>query len=195
LRRNSVGHDRVVSTADLPFHPPTEPVGPDVLADIARRVADRPDLWRDGLDRDRSRRTYSEVHTSEHLGVWAISWMDPGHDTGFHDHDRSRGAVHVAEGTIRHEHLRMDEQPVGSAVPAGEGFRFDETAIHRMRAEPGAGPTVTIHAYSPPLVETGQYGAHDDTLLHRVPSPATEQLRPHGSQGTPADAATAGSYR
>jgi hypothetical protein len=185
LVRDPAGHHRIVSTADLPFDPPARTIGPDELADIARRVAERPDLWRDGLDRDRSERTYSEVFTSEHLGVWAISWMDTAHDTGFHDHDRSRGAVHVAEGTIRHEHLRLGERPTGSAVPAGHGFRFDETEIHRMRAEAGAGPTVTIHAYSPPLVETGQYGAHHDHRLHRVPSPADEQLRPHGFQGTP----------
>ncbi len=190
-----MGHDRIVPTADLPFDPPPGPVGPDVLADIARRVAERPELWRDGLDRDRTRRTYSEVFTGEHLGVWAVSWMAADHDTGFHDHDRSRGAVHVAEGVIRHEHLRLGERPVGSAVPAGEGFRFDETAIHRMRAESGAGPTVTIHAYSPPLVETGQYGAHDDGRLHRVPSPATEQLEPHGRQGTPSEADPAGARR
>ncbi|MGX5657098.1 hypothetical protein ACWKWC_20155 [Geodermatophilus nigrescens] len=165
----------------LPFELPRGPLGPADLSRIAAAVAGRPDLWRDGLDRDRRRRTYSEVHTSEHLGVWAISWMAD-------DHDASRGAVHVAEGVIRHEHLRMGDRPVGSAVPAGEGFSFDETAIHRMRAEPGAGPTVTIHAYSPPLVRTGQYGRHDDDRLHRTPSPATDQLAPHGGQGTPAEA-------
>ena len=102
-----------------------------------------------------------------------------------HDHDRSRGAVHLAEGVIRHEHLRLGERPTGTAVPAGQGFRFDETEIHRMRAEPDGGPTVTIHEYPPPLVETGQYGARHDHRLHRVSSPADEQLRPHSFQGRP----------
>ncbi|WP_409332148.1 cysteine dioxygenase [Trujillonella humicola] len=176
----------------VPFDPPGRPVGPDRLASIARAVAERPVLWRARLDRQRTQRTYHEVYTDEHLGVWAISWMRPDHDTGFHDHDRACGAVHVAEGAIRHEHLRLGARPEGRAVPAGEGFAFDETAIHRMRWEPGCGPTVTIHAYSPPLVQTGQYGEHQDALLHRVPTPATDQLEPHGGQGTPSRNALSG---
>jgi hypothetical protein len=55
-----------------------------------------------------------------------------------------------------------------------------------MRREPGEELTVTIHAYSPPLVETGQYRQDDrDELLHRVPTEAEEQLRPQGFQGDP----------
>lgn len=55
-----------------------------------------------------------------------------------------------------------------------------------MRAEPGADPTVTIHAYSPPLTHTGQYAERDeDGLLHRTPTISEEQLVPHGGQGTP----------
>ena len=176
-------------TTEPPFRTPDRPLEAHELADIARNVARRPDLWHDHLDRDRSERTYTEVHTSEHLGVWAISWMNDDHDTGYHDHDRSRGAVHVAEGAIRHEHLRLGEEPVGEAVPAGRGFRFDETAIHRMRAEPGAGPTVTIHAYSPPLARTGQYGEAHDGLLHRTSTDSRQQLIPHGRQRPPQPAA------
>ncbi|MEU3852319.1 hypothetical protein [Streptomyces sp. NPDC029554] len=70
-------------------------------------------------------------------------------------------------------------------VPAGEGFCFDETFIHRMRREPGAGPTVTIRAYSPPLERTGQYGEAEDGLLHRVPASSEEHLSPKDRQGTP----------
>ena len=177
-----------MSVDDLPFQPPTGPIGADELADVARRVAERPDLWEPTLDPTRERRTYSEVYTGEHLGVWAIAWAADDHDTGYHDHDRSHGAVHVARGCIRHEHLQLGARPVGEAVPAGQGFRFDNTAIHRMRREPGHDLTVTIHAYSPPLEETGQYAQDDhDRLLHRVPSPSSEQLRPQGFQGDPSD--------
>jgi hypothetical protein len=87
-----------MTTTRPPFRTPDRPLEPAELATIARQVAQHPELWRDSLDRDR---TYSEVHTSEHLGVCAISWMSDDHDTGYHDHDRSRGAVHVAEGAIR----------------------------------------------------------------------------------------------
>jgi hypothetical protein len=171
--------------SDLPFPVPDQPLGPHELATIARLVAEAPQLWEPGLDPRREERTYREVHSSEHLGVWAIAWAADDHDTGYHDHDRSDGAVHVARGCIRHEHLRLGTRPVGRGVPAGEGFRFDSTVIHRMRREPGHDLTVTIHAYSPPLVETGQYHEHDDALLHRVPTASTEQLRPQGFQGDP----------
>jgi hypothetical protein len=80
-------------------------------------------------------------------------------------------------------------KPVGEAVSAGSGFRFDETAIHRMRPEPGADPTVTIHAYSPPLVRTGQYGEAGDGLLHRTSTSSEHQLIPHGRQRPPQAAA------
>ncbi|MGW0523011.1 hypothetical protein [Crossiella sp. NPDC003009] len=172
-------------TTTLPFDAPDGPLDGRQLQKLARLVAEHPELWEGELRQTTEERTYVEVFTNEHLGIWAISWMDEVHDTGYHDHHTSAGGVHVARGTIRHEHLRLGHRPVGQAVPAGEGYCFDETVIHRMRPEPGAGPTVTIHAYSPPLTRTGQYGEGSDELLHRVPAPAEEQLRPKGKQGTP----------
>ncbi len=170
---------------ELPFAPPQGRLSPEDLVGIAEAVAARPSLWEQDLEQTTAERTYTDVFTNEHLGVWAISWMADGHDTGFHDHDRSSGGVHVVRGCIRHEHLRMGRRPTGTAVEAGGSFCFDDTFIHRMRPEPGAGPTVTIHAYSPPLRQTGQYGECEDGLLHRTPTAAEEQLKPHGFQGTP----------
>jgi hypothetical protein len=156
------------------------------LKDIARAVGPDRQLWEDNLRRTPQERTYADVFTNDHLGVWAISWMADGHDTGYHDHDRSCGGVYVVTGAIRHEHMRLGDRPVGRAVPAGESFSFDDTFIHRMRREPGAGATITVHAYSPPLHRTGQYAeSSTDGLLHRTPTPADEQLKPHGAQGTP----------
>lgn len=171
-----------MSHTELPFSPPEQMLDPDELQRIARVVGEHPELWHDQLDRDRTDRTYLDVFTNDHLGVWAISWMSDAHDTGFHDHARSRGAVQVVEGAIRHERLRLGRPPVSESVPAGQGFRFDETCIHRMRPATGAGPTVTIHAYSPPLTETGQYGEQDDGLLHRTQTSSEQQLVPHGHQ-------------
>ncbi|WP_447002226.1 hypothetical protein ACRAKI_21080 [Saccharothrix isguenensis] len=171
----------------LPFEVPNRILGPEELDRIAEAVGKRPGLWRDRLRTTVDDRTYTEVFTSEHLDVWAISWMADGHDTGYHDHDHSSGAVYVACGAIRHEQLRLGERPTGAVATEGHGFRFDNTFIHRMRREPRAGPTVTIHAYSPPLSHTGQYAEHEDGLLHRTPTSSKEQLVPHGPQGTPSD--------
>lgn len=168
--------------SDLPFDSPARLLRPDELQQIAHAVGQRPELWHDQLNRDRTERTFLDVFTNAYLGVWAISWMADDHDTGFHDHARSRGAVQVVEGAIRHERMRLGRPPVSESVPAGQGFRFDETCIHRMRPDADAGPTVTIHAYSPPLTETGQYGEGEDELLHRVQTSSEQQLVPHGRQ-------------
>ncbi|MBO3744214.1 hypothetical protein [Actinoplanes flavus] len=58
-----------------------------------------------------------------------------------------------------------------------------------MRMDPGAGPTVTIHAYSPPLTRTGQYGEAHDGLPHRTSTDSRQQLIPHGRQHPPPAAA------
>jgi hypothetical protein len=39
---------------------------------------------------------------SDELEVWLIHW-EAGHDTGFHDHDRSGGTVVVLEGSVRED--------------------------------------------------------------------------------------------
>jgi hypothetical protein len=166
--------------------PVTRSLDTSTLGLVARGIARRPELWRPHVVANPEQRHYHRLISEPHMTVWLICWMD-GHDTGYHDHDHSCGAVHVARGCIRHEQLRLGERPTGAAVPAGEGFRFDNTFIHRMRREPGAGATVTVHAYSPPLSHTGQYAEHDDGLLHRTPTSSEEQLVPHGRQGTPSD--------
>ena len=64
-----------------------------VVADLAAR----PDLWRPLVTLDAERRRFEQLWRDEHLDVWVISWMH-GHDTGFHDHDVSQGAVAVVAG-------------------------------------------------------------------------------------------------
>ncbi len=89
----------------------------------------------------------------------------------------------MVQGAIRHERLRLAGEPLGDAVEAGDGFCFDDTFIHQMRREPGAGETATIHAYTPPLARTGRYSENGHGQLRRVDAPAEEQLSPKGSQG------------
>lgn len=151
------------------------------LESLVREVAGRPELWERDLDWASGERVYAEVFTSEHVGVWAIGWAAEDHDTGFHDHDTSCGAVCVARGRILHEHLRLGDGlgTICEAVPEGGTFTFDDTAIHRMRFQPGGPRTVTVHAYSPPLERTGQYDNGDDDILHRLPTSSAEPLRPH----------------
>lgn len=174
--------------ARLPFAPPGRQLDGRELQKLAATVVGVEEVWTDLLEYPTDDRGYAEIFLDEHVGVWVLEWTDDERDTGYHDHDRSAGAVHVARGAICHEHLRLGQRPVGDRVPTGEGFCFDETFIHRMRREPGSGPTVTIHAYSPPLERAGQYGEQEDGLLHRVPTSSEEHLSPKGRQGTPSTA-------
>ena len=90
----------------------------DELGAVSASLAERPELW-DALARhDPARRVYEELLTDEHLAIWLICWSE-GHDTGFHDHDGSAGAVSVVRGNLREERLRIGGPP--SVVELGPG--------------------------------------------------------------------------
>lgn len=142
-----------------------------VVADVA---ADR-ELWGHLVHGDPERRTYVELHADEHVSVWLICWMD-GHDTGFHDHDGSAGALTVVAGALREERLRFGAA-VGRTLRAGDGLTFVPSAIHRVSHARGA-PAVSLHAYSPPLRSMGSYAVDDDGELRRLALGDDEELRP-----------------
>jgi predicted metal-dependent enzyme (double-stranded beta helix superfamily) len=138
------------------------------LLACARRFAARPELWEDQVNHDPEQRTYAELARSEHLDVWLICWSED-HDTGFHDHDLSAGAVAVVSGAVREERLvlgRPIDQPLSRTVGAGGSFGFGAADIHRV-LHAGDGPAVTIHAYSPPLVRMGAYEVEKTGQLRR----------------------------
>jgi len=70
------------------------------LEDYAARLARRPELWAHRIAHDPAARVFEELERDDHLAVWLICWMED-HDTGFHDHDLSQGAVAVVRGAVR----------------------------------------------------------------------------------------------
>ena len=88
------------------------------------------------------------------------------HDTGFHDHDLSRGAVAVVQGEVAEDRLALGGLPVTRTFGAGEAFHFSAADIHRVR-HTGERPAVTIHAYSPPLWRMGAYEILESGELRR----------------------------
>jgi predicted metal-dependent enzyme (double-stranded beta helix superfamily) len=100
------------------------------------------------------------------IEIWLIHW-EAGHDTGFHDHDRSGGTVVVLEGAVREDRLVVGGPPSTRVVSAGESFTFDPADIHRVTHVAGA-PAVTIHAYSPPLHAMGAYEVTGEGRLRRT---------------------------
>ena len=146
------------------------------LRAFVNELADRPELWIDLVRHDSSQRVYRELLSDAHLTAWLICWMDD-HDTGFHDHDLSAGAVSVVSGAVREERLAIDGPPRRHTFAAGSSFHFSPADIHRVR-HAGSHPAVTLHVYSPPLLRMGAYVIGEDGVLARHSMSNLEELRP-----------------
>ena len=128
------------------------------------------------MKHESGQRRYEELLNDEHLTAWLICWMND-HDTGFHDHDGSAGAVAVINGAVLEERLTIEARPRSRPFGAGDVFQFQPADIHRVR-HAGSEPAVTLHVYSPPLRRMGAYVVGDDGVLARQPMSAGEELRP-----------------
>src|SRR3954447_9085433 len=151
------------------------------LRDLATKIATDERRWRHLVRHVPERRTYEELLLEDELtgaavGVWLICWMDD-HDTGFHDHDTSSGAVAVAAGVLREDRLAIGGRPHSRTYTQGEGFDFSSSDIHRM-SHPGGAPAISIHAYSPPLERMGAYAIDPDGVIRRTAISYEQELRP-----------------
>jgi hypothetical protein len=129
------------------------------LADLARTVAETPELWRRYVRHDPNARYWYQLYRDPQLDVWLICW-DHAQDTGYHDHDTSCGAVYVVEGTLLEDYFyRSDDGWVQERTrerPPGSVWDFDSSSIHGLRH--ASGPrVVSIHCYSPALWRMGHY--------------------------------------
>lgn len=149
--------------------------GPE-LESYVQELADRPELWIELVKHDSTQRLYEELLSDDHLTAWLICWMDD-HDTGFHDHDVSSGAVAVVSGAVCEERLALAGTPARRVLEAGSSFHFSPSDIHRVR-HAGQGPAVTLHVYSPPLLRMGAYVIGEDGVLARHTQTQAEELRP-----------------
>ena len=146
------------------------------LEGLVRELAADRSKWEHLVRHSREHREYVELHRDDDVAVWLICWMDE-HDTGFHDHDLSGGAVAVAEGAVAEDRLALGGPPVTRVAQAGESFHFTAADIHRVR-HCGDEPAVTIHAYSPPLWRMGAYEILPGGELRRHSLSYAEELRP-----------------
>jgi predicted metal-dependent enzyme (double-stranded beta helix superfamily) len=146
------------------------------LRAVATTVAQRPELWEGLVHHDPTQRTYAELLHDDRLAIWLIYWLD-GHDTGFHDHDGSSGALAVARGALLEERLRLGDPPASRVAGPGEVVSFSQWDIHRVTSA-GEVPTVSLHAYSPPLGGMGSYVVGPEGSLGRRPLSYEEDLRP-----------------
>jgi len=93
-------------------------------------------------------RWWTRLHADDAVDVWLLSWL-PGQLTDLHDHGSSSAAFVVARGRLEElratrggtSHSTVHEVGQSSWIPAG--------AVHDVRAVDQ--PSISIHAYSPPL--------------------------------------------
>jgi predicted metal-dependent enzyme (double-stranded beta helix superfamily) len=120
------------------------------LRDIVTDLAANPSEWAGRVRFDLKERFYVRLRHTDDVEVWLICW-DIGQDTLLHDHGGSSGAFTVARGSLVEDFgavgrpgLRTRRHAEGAAV----GFGVDY--LHNL-VNVGTEPTVSIHAYSPPL--------------------------------------------
>jgi len=142
---------------------------------VAQLVADS-EPWAHLVRHDPAQRIFECLRLDDEVEVWLICWM-PGHDTGFHDHDLSSGAVAVAQGAVVEERLRLGGPPEVKRYVPGDVFDFSPVDIHRV-THAGTTPATTIHAYSPPLRRMGAYVIAPGGALERHPLTKDQELRP-----------------
>jgi predicted metal-dependent enzyme (double-stranded beta helix superfamily) len=147
----------------------------DELRAYVAALAARQDAWAPLVAHNPQTRIFRMLERDEHLETWVICWM-AGHDTGFHDHDLSSGAVAIVRGAVREERLRLGAPPSSRIATAGTIFDFGATDIHRV-AHHGTAPTVSVHAYSPPLRRMGAYVVGEGGTLARHPLAHDQELR------------------
>jgi predicted metal-dependent enzyme (double-stranded beta helix superfamily) len=140
----------------------------ELAADVTR--------WGELVRHDPAQRVFECVLDEPAVEAWLICWM-PGHDTGFHDHDVSSGAVTVIAGEVCEERLCLGGGVTASTFAAGATFDFSSHDIHRV-THAGSAPAVTLHVYSPRLRRMGAYAVARDGALKRQPLAYGEELRP-----------------
>ena len=136
------------------------------------------DLWKPLVVRDRARRRYRLMFEDDALDIWVLSWM-PGQATGYHDHGSSNVALTALQGCVLE---RQTPRRAGRASSASCGRASSQPGpagyIHSVAHRAGA-PAVTLHAYSPPLVQVGQYRAGPEGELLREQQHGRQELLDH----------------
>jgi hypothetical protein len=130
-------------------------------------------------------RWFVRLHGDDEVDVWLISWV-PGHRTELHDHGGSLGAATLLSGSLdefrwdgerlRCRRLKAGDQagfPLGwvhDVVWAPPGPRTSVTSLSGPRE-----PSLSVHAYSPPLTVMSYYEVTDEHRLRRKRTELTDQ--------------------
>ena len=111
------------------------------LLELSAAIGAERSLWEGHIRYDVVDRHYVQMYRDPNIDIWLICWAET-QDTGYHDHDRSQGAVYVCEGAVFEDYFRRDEdgwiREQTKRHDAGGQFDFDATYIHGVRHAEGA---------------------------------------------------------
>jgi predicted metal-dependent enzyme (double-stranded beta helix superfamily) len=150
-------------------------LAPGELRRLVEELAARTDLWQPLVISDRGRRRYRLLFEDPRLDVWVLSWM-PGQKTGFHDHGASSVALTALEGSVLEQQIRLGATSLERELSPGRVQQGPGGYIHSVSHADGE-PAVTLHAYSPPLVDVGQYRTGPAGELLRERQHGRQELR------------------
>lgn len=114
-------------------------------------------------------RWYTRLRGDDELDVWLISWV-PERSTELHDHGGSLGALTVVSGALAE--TRWDGEALRRRVlAAGDQAAFPLGWVHDVvwarESISVTGPTLSVHAYSPPLTAMSYYEVTGGDRLRR----------------------------
>ena len=144
-------------------------------------IAAAPSRWAPHVRHRADQRIFVPLDAPTGTEAWLICWM-PGHDTGFHDHDLSSGAVTIVKGALREDRLGWGGGVSSALYQVGDVFDFAPSDIHRV-IHPGGEPAVSIHVYSPELRRMGAYAEGAGGTLERHPLATGAELKPLSAAG------------
>ena len=127
-------------------------------------------------------RWFERLHGDDEVDIWLISWA-PGHRTELHDHGGSLGALTLLCGSL--DEFRWDgERLRRRRLEAGDQAGFPLGWVHDVvwastgpagSAMPLTEPTLSVHAYSPPLTVMSYYEVTGEHRLRRKRTELTDQ--------------------
>lgn len=133
-------------------------------------------------------RWFTRLHGDDELDVWLISWA-PGHPTELHDHGGSLGALTLVSGSL--DEFRWDGDLLRRRrLDAGDQAAFPLGWVHDVVWAPSASgpaviagasgptpiePTLSVHAYSPPLTAMSYYEITAPGTLRRQRTELTDK--------------------
>ncbi|RAV13927.1 cysteine dioxygenase [Mycolicibacterium sp. GF69] len=121
-------------------------------------------------------RWFVRLYGDDELDLWLISWV-PDRSTEMHDHGGSLGALTVVSGALRE--TRWDGRELRHRrLTAGDQAAFPLGWVHDVVWAPDTSapiaPTLSVHAYSPPLTAMSYYEVTARNTLRRNHTELTE---------------------